>query len=788
LKGISERDVSGIQGCARLGGLLFVALGVTVGCSRRDAEPVGTAAPRGVQQSDRTAQPVAIGSAMPTSATATYVGTALCGECHPNEAKAHRGSDHDRAIEVPGPHSVEAPFSGESFAHDGATTTFSKTGEGYFITTWGADGHARKVRVAYSFGFDPLQQFLVDAGQGRLQAFTVAWDGRTKNQGGQRYFSLYPDERLIPADELHWTRPAQNWNFACADCHSTAFEKRYDAATDSFTSTFAELDVGCEACHGPGSTHVAWSKAGATSPPLPQYGLLISLQRAAAWTIPQGSKSATPRPVGDNLRELETCAPCHSRREQLREARQVNEPYLDAYLPQLLAEGLYQDDGQILGEVYEYGSFLQSRMFHAGVRCSDCHDAHSLELRRPGNALCTGCHDERTFDSLDHHHHPTGAGATCVECHMPQTTYMQVDARRDHSIRLPRPDLGAAMGATDPCTGCHQKKSQAWATQKVEQWFGPSRRTHYATVFHAAHQRDPSAAAQLIALTQQFGLPAIVRATALSLLQNYPSPATLAALKQGVAQQEPLVRLGAAEGARGLDPAQRLEIVLPLLSDGLLAVRVAAARAVADVAPTLFPVSQRGPLLRATEELRKVEGYNADRPEAWLRLALMDASRGDLEQAARSLEQALKLDPQSVPALVNLADLRRSQHNEEHAEQLLRRALEIDPRHAEALHALGLTLIRTQRKLEGTTTLQRALELRPQNARFAYVYAVALGDGGELHQAIAVLRRSLQQHPHDPSLIELLLKYAHKKGDDALVREMAARLLAHRAPHAQAGH
>lgn len=344
------------------------------------------------------------------------------------------------------------------------------------------------------------------------------------------------------------------------------------------------------------------------------------------------------------------------------------------------------------------------------------------------------------------------------------------------------------MGATDPCTGCHQKKSQAWATQKVEQWFGPSRRTHYATVFHAAHQRDPSAAAQLIALTQQFGLPAIVRATALSLLQNYPSPATLAALKQGVAQQEPLVRLGAAEGARGLDPAQRLEIVLPLLSDGLLAVRVAAARAVADVAPTLFPVSQRGPLLRATEELRKVEGYNADRPEAWLRLALMDASRGDLEQAARSLEQALKLDPQSVPALVNLADLRRSQHNEEHAEQLLRRALEIDPRHAEALHALGLTLIRTQRKLEGTTTLQRALELRPQNARFAYVYAVALGDGGELHQAIAVLRRSLQQHPHDPSLIELLLKYAHKKGDDALVREMAARLLAHRAPHAQAGH
>jgi len=723
-------------------------------------------------------------SASPTPPT--YVGTEVCARCHQSEAQAHRGSDHDRAIEVPSPDSVEAPFAGEAFAHDGVTTTFSSNAQGYFVTTPGADGKPSKWRVAYTFGFEPLQQYLVDAGRGRLQALTVAWDARPKAQGGQRYFSLYPGERLVPTDELHWTRPAQNWNFTCADCHTTDLKKGYDASTDVFSPTFAELDVACEACHGPGSTHVEWGKSAAQSPPLPNRGLVIELDRAPVWSITAGSKSATPRAVGDNLREVETCAPCHSRRQQLREGRKPSDPYLDAYLPELLIQRLYQDDGQIKDEVYEYGSFLQSRMFHAGVRCSDCHDPHSLQLRRPGNALCTGCHDAGAFDAAAHHHHPLGSGSQCVECHMPETTYMQLDARRDHSIRLPRPDLGPQLGITDPCTSCHAKKSQTWAAETIAAWFGPNRRAHYGTVFHAAQLRDPEAGAQLIELSQQASLPAIVRGTALLLLENYPAVASRAALLAGAASDQPLLRLGAAQGARGLDPVARLEVVLPLLADSLLAVRIAAARAVADVPPTQFPAGKRAAVKRASLELLQTERYNADRPDAWLRRALIDTGRGDLTAAARSLEQALTLDPLYVPALVNLADLRRTQQNEAEAERLLRRALGIDPRHAEAWHALGLSLIRQQRTKEGIAMLKRAFELRPQNARLAYVYAVALGDGGDLPQAIGVLRRSVEQHPHDPSLIELLLSYAHKVGDAALVQDMAARLVSLRASQPQA--
>lgn len=714
----------------------------------------------------------------------SYVGSATCAPCHATEAQEHKGSDHDRAIEVPTPETVRAPFAGETFTHDGITTVFEKTADGYFVITPGADGKREKFRVVYTFGFEPLQQYLLDTGGGRLQALTVAWDARPKEQGGQRYFSLYPGENLVPTDELHWTRPSQNWNFACADCHTTALKKGYDVTKDTFAPSFAELDVGCEACHGPGSAHVAWSNNPNAAPHPPSTaavrankGLVISLARASSWTIPVGAPSASPRAVGDNLREVETCAPCHSRRQQLREGRNVNEPYLDAYLPELLIDRLYQDDGQIDHEVYEYGSFMQSRMFHAGVRCSDCHNPHSLQLRRPGNALCAGCHDASTFDAANHHHHPAGAGSNCVDCHMPERAYMQVDPRRDHSIRIPRPDLGSTLGTSDPCTGCHEGKGQAWAAGHVERWFGPTRRAHYGSAFHAARLQDPGAATQLIGLAQSSSAPAIVRGTALLLLQNFPSPTSRAALEMGVKSGEPLVRVGAAEGARGLSPAERLEVLSPLLSDPLLAVRTAATRAVVAGVSSAQAATKTGALARALGELRDTERYNADRPDAWLRIALIDASRGEPDEAARSLERALALDPRFVPALVNLADLRRTEHKEAEAELLLRRALGIEPGNAEAWHALGLSLIRQSRAPEGTPMLERAFELRPDDARLAYVYAVALGDGGDVPGAIGVLRRSLDRHPHDPTLIQTLLSYAHQAGDVALVQEMAERLV-----------
>ncbi len=702
-----------------------------------------------------------------------FLGSLACKSCHQAEYSAHRGSHHDRAIEIPSDESVLAPFAGEQFAHDGVVSTFVRKGERYVVRTLGADGKMTEFPVAYTFGVTPLQQYLLDVGAGRLQALTVAWDSRPKSEGGERYFDLYPQEQLTPTHEIHFTRPSQNWNFACGDCHTTNLKKGYDPEKNSFEPTWSELDVGCEACHGPGSRHVDWAKSGRRLST--DSGLVVTLERSKPWSIPVGARTARPRPGPQNQPEIDTCAPCHSRREQLREGRTPDEPYLDAYLPELLRDALYFDDGQIESEVYVYASFRQSRMFHAGVRCSDCHEPHSLELRSQGNDLCTACHSKEAFDTLQHHHH-AGQGSACVDCHMPERTYMQIDPRRDHSLRIPRPDLSAELGSPNACTLCHQDKEATWAAAQIDGWFGPARPAHFGRVFHAARQGAPGSARDLAQLLAASDQPSIVRGTAAQLLARFPSEMTRDALQQAVSDPEPFVRLGAAHGSAGLPPEQRLGLLVPLLDDPLLSVRTQATRTLVGLPPQAIPDQYRSRVDLALARLAETERLNLDRPEAHLRLALIAMSRGDGNDAVAALNRAIELDPYFTPAMVNLADLYRSLGKEEEAEQLLRRALGIDEENAEAWHALGLALIRQKRLDDALPMLVRSAELRPDHARFHYVLAVALSDAGRLDPALAVLLKALERHPHDRQLLGLLMNLARQKGDGELVQAAATRL------------
>jgi tetratricopeptide (TPR) repeat protein len=565
----------------------------------------------------------------------------------------------------------------------------------------------------------------------------------------------------------------QNWNHECADCHSTALRKGYEAEAARFDTTWADLDVGCEACHGPGSSHVEWAEAGASGP---AGGLVVTLERAPPWTIEPGASNAATRPGTDHVVEIETCAPCHSRRDQLAEARRPDAPYLDSYRPELIIRRLYHHDGQIDGEVYVYGSFLQSRMFHAGVRCSDCHEPHSLSLRRENNALCSGCHAERVYDTPLHHRHEA-AGSACVDCHMPSKTYMEIDARRDHSLRLPRPDLAGALGAPDPCTGCHADRGSAWAAERVAEWFGPERRPHYGSVLHAARRREARSEERLRALADDESAPAIIRGTALSLLDDFPGSIADDALRVGAQSPEPLVRLGAAYGAREHDPTARMALLRPLLDDPLLAVRIEAARTLAVTPPESLSRSDRGALSAAIHELRAAELIHADRADAWLRIALLELDRRNRGAAERALRRALRVDPRFTPALVNLADLRRMAGDEVEVEALLRRALTLDEDDAEALHALGLCLVRTDRAADALPLFEEAAALRGDNPRFRYVHAVALAEAGRRADAIAALVRGLDAHPNDPDMLLAIAEYRAEAGDRVGALEAAERLL-----------
>ncbi len=265
---------------------------------------------------------------------AAFVGRGACLECHAEEAAAWGASQHAAALQPATVGRVLGDFNGAELAHDGVTSHFAQNGDEFVVRIDGADGRLADFRVAYTFGLYPLQQYLVDFSDGRKQALTIAWDARSEAAGGQRWFILYPDERIDFRDTLHWTRPAQNWNFACADCHSTNLRRNYDAATDRYATTWTDPNVACEACHGPGSNHVTWAERRPGTEGWRDHGLAIALADRAGvtWTPAVAGAPTRSRPLASH-REVETCAVCHARRRPLGADPGPTGRLLDTHLP-----------------------------------------------------------------------------------------------------------------------------------------------------------------------------------------------------------------------------------------------------------------------------------------------------------------------------------------------------------------------------------------------------------------------------------------------------------------------
>ena len=697
----------------------------------------------------------------PTLVAATFVGREVCAECHPREVEAWRGSDHDLAMQRADRRTVLGDVSWRD--------------DTPFLRVEGQAGAPEDFQVAYTFGVRPLQQYLLALPGGRYQASNLAWDTRARSDGGQRWIDLAANERPRPGDPLHWTGRDQTWNHMCAECHSTNLRKNYRAADDRYETTWSELNVACEACHGPGSRHV--EQARSSKGPS---GLDVALRerREAAWQMDATTGIARRTGPAPSRIEVEMCARCHARRGTIDDRYVHGRPLLDTHRPALLEPALYHADGQILGEVYEYGSFLQSRMYRAGVTCSDCHDPHSLRTARPPSAVCARCHVPAKFDTPAHHHHRAGSpGSACVECHMPARTYMVVDPRRDHSLRVPRPDLTVAIGTPNACSGCHRDRPATWAADAVDRWAGARPRpTHYGEALDAGRRSLPGADARLVALIDDAMAPAIARATAVSLLR----PATVAAhqaLARAVAHPEPLLRLAAVGAVGALSLDTRLGVLAPRLADPLRAVRIEAARALADAPAERMTPEQRTALDHGLAEYRYAQEINADRAEAQVSLGILAGRRRESDAARRAYERAIALDPTFVPAYVNLADHYRAQGQDERGEDVLRQGIARFPAAPALQHALGLVLVRRGRTAEALAALGRAAALAPDSARYAYVHGVALNSTGASDRALAVLRTAHERHPGDPDTLVALATISRDRGDRVAAREYTRKLL-----------
>jgi predicted CXXCH cytochrome family protein len=710
-------------------------------------------------------------------ASARFVGSSACLRCHPAESAGWRGSHHDRAMEIVSDDSVLGRFDGSVLKHGPQSWRFLRFEDEFVVELEESERPTERLRVSHTFGFSPLQQYLVERPDGRRQALPVAWDSRPQQDGGQRWIDLQPQGPVSPDDPLHWDGLAYNWNSQCAVCHSTQLVKGYDPETNRFETRSAQIDVGCEACHGPGSWHVELAADPGALQKGPS-GFAVTFERYSEelWRRAPGERIATRSIQRKQDPQVDVCSPCHARRTQLVSSSEIGEPFLDGHRPRLLDPDLYFEDGQIRDEVYVWGSFLQSPMYAAGVRCSDCHDPHSLRLRRSENELCMGCHDREAFDVKRHHGHESNSlGARCVACHMPERVYMEVDARRDHSFPIPRPRRSAIFESPDVCAGCHADRDADWAADQIASWRDPDTiaRPHWSDhlVRDSAARIDSERWLEMAVDTR---LPSIARANAWSRLAReegaQPAPELL---RERIREGSDLERLALVEIAQRTAPSTRASLLRPLLEDELRSIRIAAAIALSDLPASIWRPADRSVLAGALEEYRAAQHVNAERPESQVNLGVLAVRYGELDAARAAYQRALELAPYFVPAYANLADLERALGRDAEAIVWLRRALEWAPDEPLVRYALGLALHRVGQSEESLEQLARAARLAPDQARVVLGWALALDAAGRRDEAVAVLTRAMDGGVIDPELFHALATLERDAGHGVLARKVA---------------
>ncbi len=703
-----------------------------------------------------------------TAPAGDFVGSANCTQCHAEQHALWRGSDHDLAMQLPTAQTVLGDFDNASFEYNGITTSFLRKGDSFVVRTDGEDGKLSDFEVAYVFGHYPLQQYLLPLSRGRLQALSIAWDARPAEDGGQRWYHLYPDERIDYRDPLHWTGPYQNWNSHCAECHSTDLQKNYDMASRSFSTTYEEIDVSCEACHGPGRQHLALAEAGKLAG-APQAGFAVALKQRGEWHFPEGQAIARRGTPLDSRSQVDACGRCHSRRGSLGDYH-YGADLLDTHRLALPRPPLYHVDGQILDEDYVYGSFLQSKMHQAGVVCSNCHEPHSGKLRAAGNGVCAQCHKPAEYDTAQHHFHPADSpGAGCANCHMPETTYMGVDPRRDHSLRVPRPDLSLVLGVPNACNQCHTDKSADWALQALRDKGVNFRDTarHPTRAFARLAHGDGRALPAILQIATDENTAPIWRASAMEALGEVGGREAMQAMSLLLYSDDSIIRASSVRSLQFLSLQQQLQLLTPLLEDPVRSVRMDVASALAAVPLEQLPAAQAQQLGKLFAEYESVLQKDADLPGNLMQLGLFYLARGDSARAEDMYRAALAANPQMIGAYLNLADLKRGQGQEGEARKLLLQALEVVPDNGSLLHSLGLLETRAGNTDAALDYLGRAAAVESGDTRHRFVYAIALHDLGQPREAIAALEQLLAQAPGNLQILQVLVSYTTEIGDRA---------------------
>ena len=667
-----------------------------------------------------------------------FVGDQKCKSCHNSEYELWKGSHHDKAMQIATDSTILGDFDNTTFKSLGVSSRFFKKDNNYYVNTEGRDGKYHDYRIEYTFGIKPLQQYIVKFPDGHYQCLRTAWD--TENN---KWFDLYPDFKVVHSEWLHWSRGGLNWNTMCADCHSTNVRKNYSLDSHSYNTEYALINVSCEACHGPGKNHVEQAN---------KLGKAYRFNGELKMTNSLDSKKL-----------VDECARCHMRREQITANYNYEGTMLDHYFPQLIDENLYHPDGQILDEVYVYGSFVQSKMYHNGVSCVNCHNQHSLELKFQGNQLCTQCHSPNSYNTPSHHFHKNDSeGSKCINCHMTGKFYMGNDFRRDHSFRIPRPDLSLKYGSPNACTECHKDKNNQWAWNNFQKLYGELDNKHFSDLLAPGITGDPNGLQSLIELANDTIYPEIARASAVKTMSNYINTESIDNMIRFLNDDSPLVRAASLDILSEINAQDYLSYALPFLEDEKRSVRVKAFFALASLDEEQIPEVYKVAYDKVKKEFNTNIEVTADFVGGRVKKADYALRKGNLNEAIRGYESALEIDNLNNMVRTNLANLYYQDGNFDKAEESFKTIIQQEPEFGQTYYSYALLLAEVGRYNEAIVQIKKAISYMPENTRLYYNISLMYDKLNNLKSAELYVKKGLKKAPTNESLL-YMLAYIYSK-------------------------
>lgn len=682
-----------------------------------------------------------------------FLGDEKCKECHQNQFKKWEGSHHDKAMQIADSTSVLGDFKNQKFTSQGVTSKFYKKGNDFYVNTDGPDGKNHDYKIVYTFGLTPLQQYIVQFPDGHYQCLRTAWDS-VKN----KWFDLYPDFKVVHSEWLHWSRGGLNWNNMCADCHSTNVRKNYNEKTHSYNTEFAIINVNCEACHGPGKQHIS------------------DVEKLGKEYVASGSFQMTKNTKPKEL--VDQCARCHMRREQFSEVFNFEGSMLDHYYPQLLEERLYQADGQILDEVYVYGSFTQSKMYQNDVTCTNCHDAHSLKLKFDGNKLCAQCHVPEKYDTTKHHfHQPNTASSKCINCHMPGRFYMGNDFRRDHSFRVPRPDLSVKYGTPNACSGCHKDKDDAWAAKNFTKLFGEVDSIHYSEKLAPGITMQPNGYHGLIELMNDKQQPEIVRASATKVLSNYSVQNFVQEYITLLNDDSALVRGASVDVLSTINSKDYTSYFLPLLEDVKRSIRIKAFFGLGSLPENEIPEVYKESYQKVKKEFFTKLNTNADFVGTRVQRGDYYIKQGKLQEAIESYKSALSIDHINNQVRLNLATLYYNNKQYIEAEKTFKKVIEQEPKYGPVYYSLALLYAELNRVDDAIVQLKNATKIMPKNIRVYYNLGLLYDKKQEYKNAENSFISGLKVDANNEGLLYALAYMYSKSSQKVKAKNIVKRLI-----------